>query len=104
MAFPSWQMHRGYWRKGVRENTMAAFEAAAEAQCEMVELDVQISRDGIPHVFHDFDLKRFFHIEQKLARTSSVDLDALNVPKLSEVLRNQNVPRKGFNWCRTTYF
>lgn len=35
------------------ENTMAAFKAAVEMNAEMIELDVLISKDGIPVVLHD---------------------------------------------------
>ena len=92
MDFPNWQLHRGYWKKGVRENTMAAFQQAFTAGCEMVELDVQISRDGVPHVFHDFSLKKFFHIDQWVNRTPSEDLKGLNIPTLQEVLESELVP------------
>lgn len=39
------------------ENTMAAFKAAVEMNAEMIELDVLISKDGIPVVLHDAQLK-----------------------------------------------
>ena len=37
--------HRGLWGKGVPENSLAAFRAAAEAGFG-IELDVQLSKDG----------------------------------------------------------
>lgn len=40
------------------ENTMAAFEAAVEREAEMIELDVMMSRDSVPVVFHDARLNR----------------------------------------------
>lgn len=46
--------HRG-WHKVHAENTLEAFRAAYEAGCDMVEFDVQLSRDGVPFVFHDDD-------------------------------------------------
>ena len=51
--------HRGLHdiKKGVPENSRLAFEKAA-ASGFPVELDVHLSRDGIPVVFHDHDLKR----------------------------------------------
>jgi glycerophosphoryl diester phosphodiesterase len=39
------------------ENTLFAFEQAAAAGFDGAELDVQLSRDGKPVVFHDFHLK-----------------------------------------------
>ncbi len=40
------------------ENTMAAFRGAVEMGADMIELDVLISRDNIPVVFHDAKLDR----------------------------------------------
>lgn len=49
--------HRG--ASGTRpENTLAAFRRAAELGAEMIELDVQLTRDGHVIVFHDTDLDR----------------------------------------------
>ncbi len=49
--------HRGSHRSHI-ENTMEAFRAAYAAGCDMVEFDVQLSRDGIPFIFHDDDCLR----------------------------------------------
>lgn len=35
------------------ENTMAAFRGAVAMEAEMIELDVMLSKDGVPVVFHD---------------------------------------------------
>jgi glycerophosphoryl diester phosphodiesterase len=35
------------------ENTMAAFEGAVEMNAEMIEIDVLMSKDGVPVVYHD---------------------------------------------------
>lgn len=40
------------------ENTMAAFRAAYEMEAEMIELDITLSKDGIPVVIHDETLDR----------------------------------------------
>lgn len=51
--------HRGYHNKaeGVIENSPSAF-AAAIAAGYPIELDLQLSRDGVPMVFHDDTLER----------------------------------------------
>ena len=49
--------HRGA-RAYYPENTLPSFRGAVEKGAEMIELDVQLSRDGYPVVFHDTDLKR----------------------------------------------
>lgn len=38
------------------ENTMAAFKGALQMEAEMIELDVMLSKDGVPVVFHDATL------------------------------------------------
>lgn len=40
------------------ENTMSAFRGAVEMGADMIELDVLLSKDGIPVVFHDAELDR----------------------------------------------
>jgi len=51
--------HRGLHdrSKGIIENTASAFEAACR-HGYTIETDVQLSRDGIPMIFHDDDLDR----------------------------------------------
>lgn len=40
------------------ENTMPAFKLAHQMGAEMIELDVQLSKDGVPVVFHDRTLNK----------------------------------------------
>ena len=49
--------HRGYSSRAP-ENTMAAFEAALEDGCPRIELDVQMTADGVAVVTHDTSLRR----------------------------------------------
>lgn len=50
--------HRG-WSGKAPENTMAAFQLAmSEPHVGWIELDVQLSAEGVPVVIHDFTLKR----------------------------------------------
>jgi glycerophosphoryl diester phosphodiesterase len=44
--------HRGV-ADGVPENTLAAFERAVELGADAIELDVRLSKDGVPVVFHN---------------------------------------------------
>lgn len=50
--------HRGLHGQGVRENTLASFEAAIRVSAG-IELDVLFSREGVPIVLHDRKLRRF---------------------------------------------
>lgn len=49
--------HRG-WRQRYPENTAAAVNGAIDAGALAVEIDVQLSADGVPVVHHDRDLWR----------------------------------------------
>ncbi len=49
--------HRGYAAR-YPENTLEAVSAALEAGAQYVEVDIQLSADGIPVLFHDADLAR----------------------------------------------
>ena len=51
--------HRGLHniKDGIPENSMAAFKRAVDAGYG-IELDVQLTKDRIPVVFHDFTLER----------------------------------------------
>jgi glycerophosphoryl diester phosphodiesterase len=51
--------HRGFHdaAHGVIENSPSAFEAAI-ARGYTIECDVQLSRDGVPYIFHDDDFER----------------------------------------------
>jgi glycerophosphoryl diester phosphodiesterase len=49
--------HRGY-SKVAPENTLAAFKAAIDAGADVLELDVQRTKDGQLVVMHDHDIER----------------------------------------------
>ena len=85
--------HRGLHGAAIPENSLAAFDRACEAGVG-IELDVQLSCDGVVMVFHDFDLRRMTGEEGKLCRWNSAALQRLSlqdseqtVPTLEEVLR-----------------
>lgn len=52
--------HRGY-PAHYPENSLAGVQAALAAGARYVEVDVQLSRDGVPVLFHDRDLQRLCH-------------------------------------------
>jgi glycerophosphoryl diester phosphodiesterase len=90
--------HRGASRIAP-ENTLAAFRAAEAAGADGIELDVHLSRDGVPVVIHDDTLDRTTdgHGPVRKARWSelrrldagkwfSADFSAERLPSLEEVL------------------
>lgn len=88
--------HRGYHKPGTPENSRAAFEAAI-ASGYGIELDVQLSRDGIAMVFHDDTLDRMTKVVGPLRGMTSKALGDLTlqrteqcIPTLEEVLSQVN--------------
>ena len=59
--------HRGYFNNeaGVPENSLTSFEAAIEKGF-VIELDIQLSSDGVAMVFHDADLERVCGVQGKI--------------------------------------
>jgi glycerophosphoryl diester phosphodiesterase len=69
--------HRGLHSRaaGVIENSRSAFEAAI-ARGFAVECDVQLSRDGVPVVFHDYDLERLTGLKGSVGTRTAAELTA----------------------------
>jgi glycerophosphoryl diester phosphodiesterase len=61
------------------ENTLRAFARALELGVDGIELDVQVTRDGIPVVFHDFTLTRLTGTRGRLADRTWAELRNLRV-------------------------
>lgn len=66
-APPALIAHRGL-SAHAPENTLAAVQAAHEAGCGWVELDVQLLGDGTPVIWHDSGLKRCAGVGGRLSR------------------------------------
>lgn len=82
------------------ENSLAAFRKAVDAGFGM-ELDIQLSKDKVPVVFHDFDLKRVCGVEGKIKDYTLKELKEFRlyqsderIPTFAEVLElvNGQVP------------
>ena len=71
--------HRGLHGDGISENSLAAFERACEAGFG-IELDVQLSRDGVPVVFHDDDLRRMTGDSRRVDEVDYEELQGLALP------------------------
>ena len=90
--------HRGA-SEGTLENTFEAFEKAREFKVDGIELDVQLSEDGICFVFHDLSLKRLTGVRKLINECKSDEiknyrigrrffrrLKSTSIPTLEEVL------------------
>ena len=65
MIIPQLVAHRGYPRH-YPENTLVGIEAAIAAGAHFVEVDVQISRDRVPVLFHDRGLRRVCGVDGRI--------------------------------------
>lgn len=90
--------HRGLFdnHSDAPENSLAAFRKAVEAGYG-IELDVQLSRDRVPVVFHDADLKRMCGVEGKVWDYTLSQLQQMKlmeshetIPTFQEVLETVN--------------
>ena len=61
------------------ENTLAAFRLALAQNADGVEFDVRLTRDKIPVVIHDDDLRRTGSIPDRVADLSLADLKKVDV-------------------------
>nr|CAB3248666.1 glycerophosphodiester phosphodiesterase domain-containing protein 1-like [Phallusia mammillata] len=64
------------------ENTMSAFKNAVESGCQMIELDVHLTKDKVVVVSHDENLKRCCDMDEKIS-----DLNFKELPKLKDTLQ-----------------
>lgn len=80
--------HRGANREAP-ENTLPAFARALELGVQGIELDVQLTRDGVPVVHHDPDLHRA-SVNEHAAPIASLSLSDIrhqsDAPALDDVL------------------
>lgn len=60
------------------ENTFAAFQVAIEIGADGIEFDVRLSRDGVPVVFHDEDLKRIAGRPEKINVMTAAELGEID--------------------------
>lgn len=91
---PTYQGHRGYWKGGAQENTLASFRAAHDRGLSMAELDVRLSKDQVVVVFHDKDLKRLGHRNKLVEELTAAELhEFVQAPTLESLLTSTDVPR-----------
>lgn len=63
------------------ENTIAAFDRAMQCRVDGLELDVRLSRDGIPVVIHDARLERTTNLSGPVDAYSAADLARANASR-----------------------
>jgi glycerophosphoryl diester phosphodiesterase len=73
----------------LRENTVASLRSALELGADAVEIDVRLTKDGVPVLLHDDTLKRLWEHDRPLASLSADEVRGLTdggVPTLAEAL------------------
>ncbi|WP_406441134.1 glycerophosphodiester phosphodiesterase [Streptomyces sp. NBC_00631] len=80
--------HRGDLYR-FRENTLDSLRSALRRGADAVEIDVRLSRDGVPVLLHDGTLKRLWEHDRPLHALSADEVRGLTaggVPTLAEAL------------------
>ncbi|MEU0895688.1 glycerophosphodiester phosphodiesterase [Streptomyces massasporeus] len=73
----------------IRENTVASLRSALRRGADAVEIDVRLTRDGVPVLLHDATLKRLWEHERPVSALSFEEVRGLTgggVPSLAEAL------------------
>ncbi|MFM9626534.1 MULTISPECIES: glycerophosphodiester phosphodiesterase [Streptomyces] len=73
----------------VRENTLDSLRSALAQGADAVEIDVRLTRDGVPVLLHDETLKRLWERDRPLLSLSAAEVRGLTeggVPTLAEAL------------------
>jgi glycerophosphoryl diester phosphodiesterase len=72
-----------------RENTLDSLRSALDLGADVVEIDVRLTKDGVPVLLHDATLKRLWEQERPLLSLSAAEVRGLTgggVPTLAEAL------------------
>ena len=68
--------HRGDWR-GAPENSLQAFQNSIDMGVDMIELDLQRTKDGVLIIMHDGTLDRCSNGKGKISETTYADIQKL---------------------------
>ncbi|MET9103299.1 glycerophosphodiester phosphodiesterase [Streptomyces antibioticus] len=72
-----------------RENTIDSLRSALDRGADAVEIDVRLTRDGVPVLLHDATLKRLWELDRPLTSLSAAEVTGLTagrVPALAVAL------------------
>lgn len=87
--------HRGLPTK-YTENTLKSFMAARDTGLDAVELDVQLTSDRVPVIFHDFDLRRLSGMNKELSDMTWEEASGIRItgdgriPTLENVIKSMD--------------
>jgi glycerophosphoryl diester phosphodiesterase len=86
--------HRGDWRSAPENSLGALVAAMAVPGCDGVELDVRLSRDGVPVLLHDLSLARVQGVPVDVDQLTAAELAGHGIPDLESVV--QALPSDAF--------
>ncbi|MGW2486534.1 glycerophosphodiester phosphodiesterase [Streptomyces sp. NPDC001606] len=85
-----------------RENTVASLRSALDRGADAVEIDVRLTRDGVPVLLHDETLRRLWDIDRPLTALSAEEVRGLTaggLPTLAEALAATGESRVMVDLC-----
>ena len=88
------------------ENTMSAFKEAVRQKTDGIELDVQLTADGVPVVVHDVDLYRIAGIRKRVSSIHASELAGVKVGrKLFRRFIGHRIPtlREAVTFCELNH-
>ena len=90
---PAWVIaHRGA-SKEFPENTLIAFDEALGRGADGIECDLQLSRDGVPVIYHDRTLTRAGGGRKRVSRLDLAQLERLDPgARVDARFRGQHIP------------
>ena len=83
--------HRGASRDRP-ENTLSAFDEALRRGADAIELDLQLSRDGVPVVYHDRTLARAGGGRRRMSQLTLAQLRRLDAGFRSDAFGGERIP------------
>lgn len=105
MSNPMVFAHRG--ASGICfENTMSAFKEAARQCADGIELDIQLTADGVPVVIHDVDLFRLSGIRKRVSDLHYCELQSIKVGrKFIRQIIGHRIPtlREAVSFCELNH-
>ena len=93
-VFPKIIAHRG-GKNNFPENTIVAFENAINVGSDGIEIDVQLSKDGIVVLYHPNDLASQTNGKGLISAWNYQDLEALDAAYNFDPKSNKSFPERG---------
>ena len=67
------------------ENTIEAFQLALDAGADVIETDIQATKDGIAVLFHDESLERLIGLKKEISELNWFELSELKLPEGTKI-------------------